>query len=84
MNAVDHDADLADQPCCCPFSSSAKQVSDVSHILLRGPDARVHWWYWPDSYDSWIPVDQAPDADDPDKPSRGRVQHPLPFQTCGM
>ena len=50
----------------------AQQMSEVSHFLLRGPDARVHWWYWPDSYDSWIPVDQAPDADDPDKPSRGQ------------
>ncbi len=33
----------------------------------------MHWWYWPDSYDSWIPVDQAPDVDDPDKPARGQL-----------
>ena len=59
-------------------------MSYVSHIVLRGPDARVHWWYWPDSYDSWIPVDQAPDADDPDKPSRGKVPHPLPLHTCSV
>lgn len=41
--------------------------------LCRGSDARVHWWYWPDSYDSWIPADQAPDVDDPDKPARGKI-----------
>ena len=33
----------------------------------------MHWWYWPDSYDSWIPADQAPDGDDPDKPARGET-----------
>ena len=46
--------------------------ADVYECVCRGSDARVHWWYWPDSYDSWIPADQAPDVDDPDKPARGR------------
>lgn len=41
----------------------------------RESNARVHWWYWPDSYDSWIPADQAPETDEPDKPSRGTNLH---------
>jgi SWI/SNF related-matrix-associated actin-dependent regulator of chromatin subfamily C len=26
-------------------------------VQIQGPKALVHWWYWPDSYDEWIPVD---------------------------
>ena len=47
--------------------------ADVHESVCRGSDARVHWWYWPDSYDSWIPADQAPDVDDPDKPAKGQL-----------
>ncbi|KAL3142735.1 hypothetical protein ABBQ38_003035 [Trebouxia sp. C0009 RCD-2024] len=57
-----------------PFGPAGDPDDGVQYMRVldrRGPDARVHWWYWPDSYDSWIPNDQAPDADDPDKPSRG-------------
>lgn len=57
-----------------PFGPDGDPDDGVQYMRVldrRGADARVHWWYWPDSYDSWIPADQAPELDDPDKPSRG-------------
>ena len=41
-------------------------------VLCRGTDAKVHWWYWPDSYDEYIPADVAPEALDPDKLIKGK------------
>lgn len=59
-------------PCAQSYQIlSLEQWNPCMAYLCRGPDARVHWWYWPDSYDSWIPADQAPDVDDPDRPARG-------------
>eukprot|EP00240_Pyramimonas_obovata_P013389 CAMPEP_0118928874 /NCGR_PEP_ID=MMETSP1169-20130426/6023_1 /TAXON_ID=36882 /ORGANISM="Pyramimonas obovata, Strain CCMP722" /LENGTH=253 /DNA_ID=CAMNT_0006870949 /DNA_START=78 /DNA_END=836 /DNA_ORIENTATION=- len=36
-------------------------------LEIQGNKALVHWWYWPDSYDEWIPVDNIsgdPEADE--------------------
>ncbi len=30
----------------------------IRYIEKKGDQARVHWWFHPDSYDDWIPVDQ--------------------------
>ncbi|KAA6426594.1 MAG: SWI SNF complex subunit SMARCC2 isoform 2 [Trebouxia sp. A1-2] len=72
---VAQSADLADvSQIVYPFGPNGDPDDGVQYMRVqdrRGSDARVHWWYWPDSYDSWIPADQAPDVDDPDKPARG-------------
>ncbi|KAK9830209.1 hypothetical protein WJX72_010310 [[Myrmecia] bisecta] len=37
----------------------------------RGPEAYVHWWYYPDSYDEWIPSEQAGEQLDSDDQGKG-------------
>lgn len=81
--------------CCTCFELEPchplPQLCVIALPLCRDPNARVHWWYWPDSYDSWIPADQAPETDEPDKVSRGAllalqlliVALALNVRTCG-
>lgn len=38
---------------------------------LRGKEAYVHWWYSPNSYNEWIPQDQAAEKLETDQPARG-------------
>ena len=37
----------------------------------RGDKALVHWWYWPDSYDEYVPAESASDVLEPDKTIEG-------------
>ena len=39
--------------------------------VCRGKEAYVHWWYSPNSYNEWIPQDQAAEKLETDQPARG-------------
>ena len=41
-------------------------------LQVKGPQAKVHWWYLPDSYDEWVPAAATPGtAEAPRRPPRG-------------
>ena len=39
--------------------------------MFRDQKAKVHWWYFPDSYDEYVPLDDAPEVVEPDKAASG-------------
>lgn len=41
------------------------------HLVCRGTDVLVHYWYYPDSYDRCIPASEAPETLEPDKRIKG-------------
>eukprot|EP00241_Pyramimonas_parkeae_P018825 CAMPEP_0114314792 /NCGR_PEP_ID=MMETSP0059-20121206/22059_1 /TAXON_ID=36894 /ORGANISM="Pyramimonas parkeae, Strain CCMP726" /LENGTH=401 /DNA_ID=CAMNT_0001440081 /DNA_START=111 /DNA_END=1313 /DNA_ORIENTATION=+ len=43
-------------------------------LEIKGQKALVHWWYFPDSYDEWIPVQNiSGDPEEQEAPSQGPV-----------
>lgn len=40
-------------------------------LEVKNNEALVHWWYLPDSYDEWMPVEVAPAEIEPEKRVRG-------------
>lgn len=57
---------------CCLSSPPSPLHTPSARLQVQGSQAKVHWWYLPDSYDEWVPAAATPGtAEAPRRPPRG-------------
>ena len=57
-----------------PWGEAEEEEEYLRTIARAGDEALVHWWYFPDSYDEWLPVSEV-DQSEPDEAVVKRPVH---------
>ncbi|XP_031423932.2 SWI/SNF complex subunit SMARCC2 isoform X2 [Clupea harengus] len=59
-----------------PIPPSLEEEEWVRPVMKRDKQVLLHWGYWPDSYDTWIPANEIEAAvEDPPTPEKPRKVH---------